>query len=88
MTTWKSAQRAAAQKIILLKNTLELLGMTQKQLGVELGISQTRISEMINWHRPIRRSVELALELLLERRGKWPISSETRQRLARRRLRP
>lgn len=78
----------SAQKVALLQNTLEILHMTQEQLGIELGVSQPNISQMINWTRPIRRPVELALECLLERRGKWPISLETRQRLARRRLHP
>lgn len=83
-----SAQKIAARKVALLQNTLELLGMTQKQLAIELGVSQPNISQMIHWDRPIRRPVEFALECLLERRGEWPISSETRQRLARRRLHP
>lgn len=78
----------SAQKVALLQNTLEILHMTQEQLGIELGVSQPNISQMINRARPVRRPVELALECLLERRGKWPISSETRQRLARRRLCP
>ena len=77
----------SAQKVALLQNTLELLGMTQKQLGVELGVAQSRVSDFIYGRRPIRRPVELALECLLERHGEWPISVETRRRLARSRSR-
>ena len=57
----------------MLRDTLEVLELTQTKLAAELGVPQSRISEYLSGIRPIRQPHEMALKFLLVEAGKWPL---------------
>lgn len=63
------------KKKALLQNTLDALELTQLELGLEIGIGQSHVSEMLSGERPIRKYHLQSLEAILRRRNKWPLRS-------------
>lgn len=58
---------------ILRRARVYVLKITQAEMGVEIGVEQSHVSEMESGIRPIRKVHEVALEALLRREGKWPV---------------
>ncbi len=65
------------KKRAILRGGRDLLGLTQTELGAEIGLEQSHVSEMETGARPIRKIHEAALEALLRREGKWPVEDQT-----------
>ena len=56
----------------LMQYTLDILEMTQDELGAEMGISQSRVSALLNRRNPFLKRHAMCLEAILRREGEWP----------------
>lgn len=56
----------------LIQYTLDILEMTQAELGAEMGMSQPRISALINGRQSFLKRHAMCLETILRREDEWP----------------
>jgi len=56
----------------LIQYTLDVRETTQAELGVEMDIAQSRVSELLNGKYRFRKRHAMCLETILRREGEWP----------------
>ncbi|MBK6742948.1 MAG: HigA family addiction module antidote protein [Hydrogenophilales bacterium] len=62
---------------ILLEDFLKPLGITARQLAADIDVSQSRISELVNGHRPITADTALRLGLFFSMEPRFWLNLQT-----------
>lgn len=56
----------------VMQYALDTLEMNQSELGKEMGIAQSRVSELLSGAVPFHKRHAMAVECILRREGEWP----------------